>query len=149
MTYVDAVRGRRRLFHPGLVAMGAILLIAVFATDFVYWRTLLFQWNNFSSWLLMAGLIFAALAAIAFVVDLATHRLAGVAWLRFLGLAVAALLSVLNALVHSRDAYTAVVPEGIVLSAVVAALLIAVGFGGWTLEAARTRPATRTWDARR
>ena len=61
----------------------------------------------------------------------------------------AALLSVLNALVHSRDAYTAVVPEGLVLSAVVAALLIAVGFGGgWALEAGRTRSVSRAWDAR-
>jgi uncharacterized membrane protein len=122
-----------RLWHPGLVASGATLLIAAFVTDLLYWRTLLFQWNNFSAWLLTAGLILAGLAALAFLVDLLTRRVGKVAWLRLLGLAVAALLSLLNAFVHSRDAYTAVVPEGIIISAIVTLLLLAVGSGGWSV----------------
>ncbi len=130
----------RSLLHPGLVAAAATLLIAAFATDLLYWRTLLFQWNNFSEWLLAAGLMLAALAALAFVIDLILGRVGRVAWLRFVALAIAGLLGLLNAFVHSRDAYTAVVPEGIVLSAVVAAILIVVGLsGGWSL-ASRRRP---------
>lgn len=130
---IGATRSRRRPFHPGLVSCGACLLIATFVTDFVYWRTLLFQWNNFSDWLLAAGLVLAGIAALAFVLDLILGRVRAVAWPRFLGLAAAVLLSVLNAFVHSRDSYTAVVPEGITLSAIVTVLLIIVGVGGWNL----------------
>ena len=135
MTYADVpLRRPRRLFHPGLVAIGSTLLISAFITDGVYWQTMLFQWNNFSGWLITAGLIIALLAAIAFVIDLASRRMVAVAWLRFFGLAIAVLLSVLNAFVHSRDGYAAVIPEGIVLSTVVTILLVAVGVGGWNLE---------------
>ena len=138
MTLTDVPVRRRALLHPGLVSIGSALLIAVFVTDFLYWKTLLFQWDNFSAWLLLAGLVFAGLAAIAFVIDLVTRRIGQIAWLRLLGLTAAALLSLLNVFVHSRDSYTAVVPQGIILSAVVAIILIVVGMGGWTLAA---RPA--------
>jgi uncharacterized membrane protein len=146
MTQYETRRPPRRLLHPGLVSIGATLLIAVFVSDFVYWQSLLFQWNNFSSWLLVAGLIFSALAGIAFVVDLIGHRIRRVAWLRFLGLTIAALLSLLNAFVHSRDAYTAVVPEGIALSFVVTLLLIAVGIGGWSLADLTSASRARSFD---
>ena len=143
MIQADVASSRRTLFHPGLIAIGAALLIAVFVTDFLYWKTLLFQWNNFSGWLLLAGLIVAGLAAVAFVIDLISRRLSRISWLRLLGLTVAALLSLLNAFVHSRDAYTAVVPEGLILSAVVAVILIAVGAGGWTLGVRRATQLPR------
>ncbi len=138
----DLPQRRQALLHPGLVTLGASLLIAVLATDVLYWKTLLFQWNNFSAWLLLAGLVVTALAAIAFVIDLLRRRLRGVAWLRLIALTAAALLSLLNIFVHSRDAYTAVVPEGIILSLIVAALLVAVGFSGYSLAASRPAPDT-------
>jgi uncharacterized membrane protein len=134
MTQTDILPPRRAPFHPGLVASAATLLIATFVSDYLYWDTLLFQYNNFSGWLLTGGLILTLLAAIAFVIDLILGRVRKVAWLRFVGLAVAALLGILNALVHSRDAYPAVVPEGITLSAIVAVILLVVGIGGgWSL----------------
>lgn len=144
MTAVDFARSPRRPFHPGLVSCGACLLIAAFVSDVLYWKTLLFQWNNFSGWLLAAGLLMAALAALAFVLDLILGRVRAVAWPRFLGLAAAVLLSILNIFVHSRDSYTAVVPEGITLSALVTVLLIVVGIGGWNLaRVARSETLTR------
>ena len=139
----------RRLFHPGLIASGATLLIAAFASDILYWRTLLFQYNNFSGWLLAGGLLVALLAAVAVVLDLVLGRVGRIAWLRFAALAVAALLGVLNAFVHSRDAYTAVIPEGIILSAVVTLLLLVVGLtGGWSLASTRVISSTATGEAR-
>jgi uncharacterized membrane protein len=138
MTQVEVPERRRTLLHPGLIASGATLLVATFVSDVLYWQTLLFQWNNVSEWLLAAGLVLAALAAIAFVIDLVLRRVGRVAWLRFAGLMLAALLSVLNAFVHSRDAYTAVVPEGIILSAIVTVILVVVGLGGgWSLASSR------------
>jgi uncharacterized membrane protein len=127
MTQADIVPLRRRPFHPGLVASAATLLMATLASDYLYW-------DNFSGWLLTGGLILTLLAAIAFVIDLVLGRVRKVAWLRFAGLAVAALLGILNALVHSRDAYPAVVPEGITLSAIITVILLVVGIGGgWSL----------------
>jgi uncharacterized membrane protein len=60
-------------------------------------------------------------------------------FLDFALLTVAALLSVLNAFIHSRDGYTAVVPQGLALSAIVAVLLLAAGWRGWSLCAVRLR----------
>ena len=134
MTQAEVPERRRALLHPGLIASGATLLVATFVSDVLYWQTLLFQWNNVSGWLLAAGLVLVALAAIAFVIELTLRRLREIAWLRLAGLTLAALLSLLNAFVHSRDAYTAVVPEGIILSAIVTVILIVVGVGGgWSL----------------
>jgi uncharacterized membrane protein len=145
VTQADVPEYRRAPLHPGLVSSGATLLIAAFVTDILYWQSTLFQWNNFSAWLLAAGLVVTALAALALVFDLLLKRVRRIAWIRFAGLAVAALLSLLNAFVHSRDAYTAVVPEGIILSAVVTIFLLAVGLGGgWSLEARRSSPLLPT-----
>ena len=149
MTQSDRYESRPRLLHPGLVGAGATLLMAAFASDLLYWDTLLFQYNNFSGWLLTGGLILALLAAIAFVIDLVSGRVGQISWVRFVGLAAAALLGVLNAFVHSRDAYTAVVPQGITLSAIVTVILLAVGIGGgWSLAARRVVPLAQTRDAR-
>lgn len=149
MTQVDLAVRPRRLLHPGLVGAGSTLLIAAFASDLLYWQTSLFQYDNVSGWLLAGGLALALLAAIAFVIDLARRSVGRVAWRRFAGLAVAALLALLNAFVHSRDAYTAVMPEGITLSAVVTVILLVVGLsGGCSLASRRTGPLQQAGNAR-
>lgn len=124
-----------RPLHPHLIGLGAVLLVAVLATDVTYANTLLFQWENFSIWLLTGGLALAALGGATLVFDILSRRIARIEWMKFTGLAVAAMLSLLNAFVHSRDAYTAVVPQGIVLSASVATLLVFIGWRGWSVGA--------------
>jgi len=123
--------------HPGFVASGGTLLMAAFVTDLLYWRALEVQWENFSIWLITAGLIIAALAGLALLLDYISRRIQTISWWRFSGLAAAAILSLLNAFVHSRDAFTAVVPQGLELSAIVTMLLIAVGRTGWNLAKPR------------
>lgn len=125
----------RRPWHPRLIGSGAVLLIATLASDVIYANTLLFQWENFSIWLLTAGLVLAALGGVTLVLDVLSRRVVHIDWMKFTGLAVAAVLSLLNAFVHSRDAYTAVVPQGIVLSASVAILLMFIGWRGWSVSA--------------
>ena len=119
--------------HPRLIGLGAPLLIAALATDLAYANSLLFQWENFSIWLLAGGLLLAALAGLAVLLDIVLHRLTRIDWLRFEGFSAAALLSVLNALVHSRDGYTSVVPEGLILSALVVVILAVTGWLGWSM----------------
>ena len=124
-----------RPWHPRLIGSGAVLLIATLGTDLIYMRTLLFQWENFSIWLLTGGLVLAALGGLTLILDILLRRVARIDWEKFTGLAVAAMLSLLNAFVHSRDAYTAIVPQGIVLSTFVAALLVFIGWRGWSVSA--------------
>jgi uncharacterized membrane protein len=52
-------------------------------------------------------------------------------------LAGAALLSLLNVFVHSRDAWTSVVPQGLELSVVVAVCLAIIGWRGWSVTTVR------------
>jgi uncharacterized membrane protein len=129
--------GRPWLIHPFFVSLGGSLLIAAFGSDIMYAQTSLMQWSNASDWLITVGLLLALLGAIALLVDVLAGRGTPINWLNFVLLALAAVLSIINAFVHSRDAWTAVVPEGIWLSGVAAALLLIVGIRGWSVTAAR------------
>ena len=134
--------------HPRLIDLGAAFLIAAFVTDVAYAKSLLFQWENFSIWLITAGLLVAALAGLTLVLDIVLHRVTRIDWLRFSGFCAAALLSVLNALVHSRDAYTAVVPQGLALSALVCAILVVFGWRGWSVGAPQSARPINTEETR-
>jgi uncharacterized membrane protein len=50
-----------------------------------------------------------------------------------LGNVVVLVLSLFNARIHCRDAWTSVVPSGLILSAVVVLILPITGWLGWTL----------------
>jgi uncharacterized membrane protein len=83
------------------------------------------MWERFSIWLIIAGLVMAGLAVLAYVINaLAGRRRRGSAWPRLAGYALAVCLAVINAFVHSRDGYTAVVPSGVMLSASVVIVLL-------------------------
>jgi uncharacterized membrane protein len=129
----------RGLLHPGFIGAGAALLIAAFATDAMYYKTSLMQWANFSAWLIAAGLVVALVATLFLIVDFVTGRAGRLNWLSFILVAAAALLSLLNVFVHSRDAWTSVVPQGIGLSLIVAILLLVAAVRGWRVTAVRAR----------
>jgi uncharacterized membrane protein len=134
-----SVTGDRAPFqlHRGFIGAGAVLLIAAFITDYTYYATALWQWANFSAWLITAGLIVMVVAALSLLVDFATERAGRLNTPSFILLAASALLSSVNAFVHSRDAWTSVVPQGILLSAVSTVLLAVVAARGWSLAAGR------------
>ena len=113
--------------HRGFIGAGGILLIAAFGTDYAYYTTSLWQWANFSAWLITAGLILILVAVILLLIDFATGRAGRLNTGSFILVAAAALLSLVNAFVHSRDAWTSVVPQGLALSAVVTVLLLIAG----------------------
>jgi uncharacterized membrane protein len=125
------------LLHPPFVAAAAALLIAAFVTDYMYYSTSLMQWANFSAWLIVGGLAVALVAAIFLVIDILLGHTGPLNRLDFIVLVVVAVLSIFNAFVHSRDAWTSVVPTGITLSAIVAILLLVMSFRGWSVTAAR------------
>jgi len=124
---------RRSALHARVIPTGAGLLAAAFVTDLLYCQTLSSQWETFSIWLLTAGLIVAAASGLALLLDVTLCRVARVSRPRFWAVTAAALLSLLNAFIHSRDGYTAVAPTGLALSAAVTLILIVVGWRGWSL----------------
>jgi uncharacterized membrane protein len=120
-----ARRPRGRPFHRMLVSFSAAYFTGALATDLAYWQMPDVMWERFSIWLIAAGLIMAGLATIAYVIDLAGgRRIDRPAWPRAVGYVLAVLLALTNAFVHSRDGYTAVVPTGLTLSALVVVVLV-------------------------
>ncbi|MGY3609630.1 MULTISPECIES: DUF2231 domain-containing protein [unclassified Bradyrhizobium] len=131
-----------RPIHRILTPFPVAYFTGALATDLAYWRTTDVMWGDFSAWLITAGLIMAALAAIAALIDLATGR-QKTAWARVTGYVVAVLIALVNVLVHSRDAYTAVVPTGLTLSALVVIILLAMAPTGWVLTSPRQAGANK------
>jgi uncharacterized membrane protein len=125
------------LLHPPFVAAAAALLIAAFVTDWMYYSTSVMQWANFSAWLIAGGLVVALVAAIFLLLDFLLGRTGPIHRSEFAGLVVVAVLSIFNVLIHSRDAWTSVVPLGIILSAICAVLLLVMSFRGWSVTAPR------------
>lgn len=125
------VRDQRSwLIHPFFVSIGGVLLMTAFATDVMYSQNSLMQWSNASEWLIAVGLLFALLAAIALLIDVALGH-GPISWLDFILLGAAAILSLVNVFVHSRDAWTSVVPQGLWLSGIVTFLVLIVAIRGW------------------
>jgi uncharacterized membrane protein len=97
------------------------------ATDIAFWQTNNLMWQNFSAWLLLAGLMFGVVAILAGLIDLVrprTRPLRPAFPAAFLYLVILA-LAVLNSLVHAGDGWTAVVPYGLTLSALTFVLCLA------------------------
>ncbi len=122
--------------HPMLVPFPIACFVGVLVTDLAYWRTADMMWADFSAWLLVAGLVMGTLAAITGLIDFFSDRLVRAqwpAWPHMLGNVLVMLLSLLNAFVHSRDAWTSVVPTGLIISAVVVLILLFTGWFGWSM----------------
>lgn len=117
--------------HAVLLAGCVPLFLGALLGDVAYARTYEIQWSNFASWLIVGGLVFAAVALVLALVDLARprRRAAGI------GLYVAVLLATwvvgfFNALMHARDAWAAM-PGGLVLSVVGLVLALAATWLGF------------------
>lgn len=139
---VDPVRLGDRPLYAFLVQFPVVCFVGTLLSDVAYWRTELFIWETFSVWLVTVGCVAAGLAGIVGLVCFVGDRRARAwryAWPHALASLAAALLSVVNAFVHSRDGYTAVVPQGLALSALVVLLMVLAAWMGWH----RTEPVAR------
>lgn len=113
--------------HAALVPFPIVCFTLVLLTDLAYWRTSNLMWQNFSSWLLLAGLVGGVLAALAGAVDFFLGervRSRPPAWPHAIGNVLVLLLAFVNSLVHAGDGWTAVVPWGLALSVLTVLLLI-------------------------
>jgi uncharacterized membrane protein len=132
----STLRIAKHPLHPMLVPFPIACFVGTFLTDIVYWRTMDIMWADFAAWFVTVGVVVGVLAAIAGLIDFLGNRLIREqrpAWPHALGNGVALVLSFFNALVHSRDAWTSVVPTGLVLSTLVLVILLFTGWMGWSL----------------
>ncbi len=100
-------------------------------TDLAYVQTTNVMWTDFSSWLLAAGMAGGVVAAVAGFVSWLTHRRDRAqrpAWTLVLGSLLVLVIAFLNNLVHSRDAWTSVMPTGLALSFVTVLLMLATAW---------------------
>jgi len=118
-------------FYPLLVAFAASCFLGTFATDIVYWRTADMIWVDFSDWLVTAGVIVGCLAVVVALIEVISLRPGGLrrpALPYAIGMIAALILAIFDMLVHTRDAWTSVVPWGLVLLAAVVVVVLVTGW---------------------
>jgi len=106
------------LFEP--VPLG--FFVAAWIFDIIYLKSYVVEWTHAASWLIAIGLVLAILPRLIALITLfrGSSRAEKVHfWLTLVAIA----LAIVNAFVHSRDAY-AVVPSGVILSTLVVALML-------------------------
>ena len=93
------------------------------------------MWQNFSSWLLFAGLVFGGLSILAGAGGLLLSRSVraeGPSWVHAVTGLVVLVVAFINALVHAGDGWTAVVPNGLILSALTFVLMLLTAWLGYS-----------------
>jgi len=126
----------RHPIHPMLVSVPIVCFIGALLTDITYAVSAEMMWANFSAWLLVVGFIIGVLAALAGLIDFLGGRgirTLGAAWLHLTGNLIVLILAFFNVLIHSRDAWTSVVPTGLALSIITVLILPVTGWLGWTM----------------
>lgn len=119
--------------HPMLVPFPIVCFTLTLLADIIFWQTSFLMWQRFAEWLLLAGLLFGALAALAGAVDFFTRREIRAqkpAWPHAIGNVIVMVLAIVNSLVHAGDGWNSVVPWGLILSAVTVLLLLVTGWLG-------------------
>lgn len=118
--------------HAIFLAGAIPLFLGALLSDIAYFSTFQIQWSNFASWLIVGGLVFFGFALLFALANLlqANHR-SGRPLAYFLLLLVSWVLGLINAFEHAKDAF-AVMPTGLVLSAIVTLLAIVAAWVGLT-----------------
>ena len=122
--------------HPILITLPIGLFVATFLFDLIFWRTGTETWATGALWLLAAGLIAAALAAVAGLIDfLGDGRIRAIsdAWQHAIGNVVLVLVQLFSFYQRYRYGTSAVVPLGLSLSLVAVCIMAFTGWKGGEL----------------
>lgn len=117
--------------HPLLVTLPIGALVGALASDLAFRSTLNGFWAEASYWLIAAGLVTGALAAVAGLVDFLARpaiRRLNIAWMHFLGNGLAMILTAVNLVLRTPDHASGVMGGGLALSALVVLTFL---FTGW------------------
>ena len=122
--------------HPMLIPFPIAFFVGAFVCDLVFWGTRNPSWADATLWLLGAGLIMAALAAVAGLTDVLGEekiRSLSTAWWHAGGNVLVVLIELYNWYARYEHGSAAILPTGIILSAIVVAMLLFTGWKGWEL----------------
>ena len=122
--------------HPMLVPFPIAFFVATLACDVVFLRTGDAYWATSAQWLLGAGLVMAALAAVFGLIDfLGEPRIRSLndAWWHAGGNVLAVLIALYNWYMRYTNGDAAILPTGLLLSLVVVCILLFTGWKGWNL----------------
>jgi uncharacterized membrane protein len=131
MASFRVTRTDRRPLYSWLIAFAVSCFLGTLATDLAYWRTADVMWADFSDWLVTIGVIAGYAALVVALIEtllLRSGRFYRPTLLYAIGMIVALILATINMLIHTRDAWTSVVPWGVVLSAIVVVIALAAGW---------------------
>ncbi|HEX4695202.1 DUF2231 domain-containing protein [Sphingomonas sp.] len=137
MAQAQSTRARLAIpIHGILGAYPLVCFTAALITDLAYADTAEMQWANFSVWLIAGGVAMGVIAAIAGVVDAMVTRARRQArsWHSVLTI-IMLITAIINGFIHSRDAWTSVVPSGLVLSVITSILALVTSWLGYSAAA--------------
>ncbi|HEY1385299.1 MAG TPA: DUF2231 domain-containing protein [Dongiaceae bacterium] len=122
--------------HPMLVPFPIAFLVATLVVDIVFNATHDPFWGRAAFWLLAAGIVMAAIAAVLGLIDFLTIRRVRslpIAWVHFLGNGLAVLLAIWNIALRWSDPAAGPTGLAIALSVIVVAILLVTGWLGGEL----------------
>ncbi len=114
------------------LALGAFPLayfLVALITDYTYSQSGNILWSNMAAWMIFAGLVSGGIAVALGLLEwlltrrrrtITPHRTGWHAWITILAL----VIGVIDAMVHARDGWAAVVPTGLTLTLIVFVLLL-------------------------
>jgi uncharacterized membrane protein len=137
-TPVSFLGPRAHPLYPALLPIPIICFVGALITDLAYVASVEMMWLDFSSWLLLAGLIGGGFAGALLIVELVRSHDRRALLPHFVFLLAAWVIEVFNSFIHARDGWTAVVPTGLTLSIVATVLGL---LAGWSWQAAYHRSA--------
>jgi uncharacterized membrane protein len=128
----------RHPIYSALLPIPIVCFVGTVMTDLAYSASTNMMWLDFSSWLLLAGLIAGGVAGLFLTIDFvrAGRGRTRALTVHFVLLFAAWVVEIFNSFVHTRDGWTAVVPTGLTLS-IIAAILALIA--GWIWQAASVR----------
>ena len=122
--------------HPMLIPFPIAFFVATFVCDLAFWQSANDAWWTATLWLLGAGLVMAALAAVAGLTDvLSEPRLRSLndAWWHAGGNVVVVLIELYNFYIRYLEGSSAILPTGLILSLIVVCILLFTGWKGWEM----------------
>lgn len=122
--------------HPMLIPFPVAFFAGTLVTDMVHSQSDNPFWPAASNWMLAAGLVMAALAALAGLTDFlgdARIRALRDAWLHMIGNVIVVLIEAVSLWRRLVQGPEFIVPAGLVLSLLAVALLLFNGWKGWEM----------------
>jgi uncharacterized membrane protein len=122
--------------HPILITLPIGLFVAVLLFDLIFWRTGNEAFATGALWLLAAGLLAAAAAAVAGLIDfLGDRRIRDIsdAWQHAIGNVVLVLVQLFSFYQRYRYGASAAVPLGLLLSLISVVIMLFTGWKGGEL----------------